>query len=418
MFDSSVSKSRSWFLPRTLGRRVGRALDKAILRVLRGALSGAVSGRLCVELPSGVSETFGDTGEGSEVRVALRNYRIVSQGMRRGLLGFAECYMDGDIDCNDLGALFNFYFLNEKAIDQIGRGILQTGVFDRMIHALRHNSRRGSRRNISAHYDLGNAFYETWLGKSWFYSSGIFDAPTSTLEDAQRVKCNRIISALQLDGSQSLLEIGCGWGAFALAAAPHTSSVRAITISDEQLAHARKVIKGHGLEDRVNVVFEDYRDTQGQFDRLVSIEMIEAVGENNWSRYFGMLRDRLRPGGVGVLQAITIAPEYFETYRRTPDFIQRYIFPGGMLPTVGKMDERARAAGLAFETVETFGLSYARTLAAWREQFLDAWPRVTLQGFDERFRRMWLYYLQYCEAGFARGTIDVGLYRVTRPVAG
>lgn len=417
MFDSSVSKSRSWFVPRAVGRGVSRALDTAILRVLRGALSGAVNGRLSVELPSGVSETFGGNCEGSEVRVALRNYRIVSQGLRRGLLGFAECYMDGDIDCDDLGGLFDFYFLNEKAIDQIGRGILQTGMFDRMIHALRHNSRRGSRRNISAHYDLGNAFYETWLGESWFYSSGIFEAPTSTLEDAQRVKCAHIIKALKLDGSQSLLEIGCGWGAFAVAAAPHTSNVRAITISEEQLAHARKAVKVRGLDQRVDVVFEDYRDTQGQFDRLVSIEMIEAVGENNWSRYFGMLRDRLRPGGVGVLQAITIAPEYFETYRRTPDFIQRYIFPGGMLPTVGKMDERARAAGLEFETVETFGVSYARTLAAWREQFLDAWPRIALQGFDERFRRMWLYYLQYCEAGFSRGTIDVGLYRVMRPAA-
>jgi cyclopropane-fatty-acyl-phospholipid synthase len=286
---------------------------------------------------------------------------------------------------------------------------------DRLIHALRFNSRRGSRRNISAHYDLGNAFYETWLGESWFYSSGIYESESATLEDAQRVKCAHIVEALKLDGSQSLLEIGCGWGGFALAAAPHTSRIRAITISEEQLAHARKVVQARGLADRVNVVFEDYRDTQGQFDRLVSIEMIEAVGESNWGRYFGALSDRLKPGGIGVLQAITIAPAYFDTYRRTPDFIQRYIFPGGMLPTVAKMEERANAAGLRFETVETFGQSYARTLAAWRTQFLDAWPRIAAQGFDERFRRMWLYYLGYCEAGFSRGTIDVGLYRVIKP---
>lgn len=415
MYDSSVSGRRSRFLPAALRNRLHRALDRTVLGVLRRALSGGIDGRLLIELPSGASETFGAADTGREVRVALRNYRIVSQGMRRGLLGFAECYMDGDLDCDDLGALFDFYFRNEKAIDQIGRGILQTGVLDRVVHALRFNSRSGSRRNISAHYDLGNAFYETWLGESWFYSSGIFEGPGCTLEDSQARKCAHIIDALRLDGSQSLLEIGCGWGGFALAAAPHTSRIRAITISAEQLAHARRTMQDRGLSQRVDVVFEDYRDTQGQFDRLVSIEMIEAVGEAHWGRYFQALHDRLAPGGVGVLQAITIAPQYFETYRRTPDFIQRYIFPGGMLPTVGKMDERARAAGLAFETVETFGQSYARTLAAWRDRFLAAWPQIERQGFDERFKRMWLYYLTYCEVGFAQGTIDVGLYRVTRP---
>jgi cyclopropane-fatty-acyl-phospholipid synthase len=415
MYDSSVPKSRSWFLPRRAEQRLQRTLDSMVLRVVRGALSGSISGRLTLALPSGASESFGQPDAGHEVRIALKNYRIIPQALRRGLLGFAECYMAGDIDCEDLGALFDFYFRNEDAIDRMGRGILQTGTFDRVFHALRFNSRAGSRRNISAHYDLGNAFYETWLGESWFYSSGIYESPACTLEDSQRRKCAHIIDALKLDGSQSLLEIGCGWGGFALAAAPRTSRMRAITISQEQLEHARKSVQGAGLAPKVDVVFEDYRDTQGQFDRLVSIEMIEAVGEGNWGRYFKTLHDRLTPGGVGVLQAITISPAFFETYRRTPDFIQRYIFPGGMLPTVGKMKERADEAGLGFETVETFGLSYARTLAAWRERFLDAWPRIEAQGFDERFKRMWLYYLSYCEAGFERGTIDVGLYRVRRP---
>lgn len=414
MYDSSAPKSRFRFLPRSAEQRLQRLLDNMVLGVVRRALAGPISGRLTIELPSGASESFGQADAGHEVHVTLRNYRIIAQGMRRGLLGFAECHMAGDIDCEDLGGLFDFYFRNEDAIDRIGRGILQTGTLDRLLHALRFNSRAGSRRNISAHYDLGNSFYETWLGDSWFYSSGIHESPTCTLEDSQRRKCDRIIEALRLDGSQSLLEIGCGWGGFALAAAPHVARIRAITISQEQLEHARKSVEAQGLGQQVDVVFEDYRDTQGQFDRLVSIEMIEAVGEGNWGRYFKTLHDRLAPGGVGVLQAITIKPDYFESYRRTPDFIQRYIFPGGMLPTVGKMRERAEAAGLAFETVETFGQSYARTLAAWRERFLDAWPRIEAQGFDERFRRMWLYYLSYCEAGFKRGMIDVGLYRVTR----
>lgn len=414
MYDSSVTKSRSWFLPRGAEQRLQRTLDNTVLRVVRQALAGSIHGRLVLTLPSGASESFGAADDGQEVRIALNNYRIITQGLRRGLLGFAECYMAGDIDCDDLGGLFDFYFRNETSIDRIGRGILQTGTLDRMFHALRFNSRAGSRRNISAHYDLGNSFYETWLGDSWFYSSGIYDTPGCTLEESQTRKCDHIINALKLDGSQSLLEIGCGWGGFALAAAPHTARIRAITISQEQLDHARRAIRDRGLSRQVDVVFEDYRDTQGQFDRLVSIEMIEAVGEGNWGRYFRTLHDRLAPGGVGVLQAITIAPAYFETYRRTPDFIQRYIFPGGMLPTVDKMKERAEDVGLGFETVETFGKSYARTLADWRVRFLDAWPRIQAQGFDERFRRMWLYYLTYCEAGFERGTIDVGLYRVTR----
>ena len=415
MYDSSVSKSRSWLLPRLAERRIERTLDNLILRVMRRALGAGISGRLTIALPSGASESFGLSDSGREARIVLRNYRIIVQGVRRGLLGFAECFMAGDLDCEDLGSLFDFCFRNEKAIDRIGRGVLQTSAFDRFIHALRFNSRAGSRRNISAHYDLGNAFYETWLGETWFYSSGIYEGAACTLEESQRRKCAHIIDALKLDGSQSLLEIGCGWGGFALAAAAHASRIRAITISQAQLEHARVSVRDASLAQKVEVVFADYRDTPGQFDRLVSIEMIEAVGEGNWGRYFKTLHDRLAPGGVGVLQAITIAPAFFETYRNTPDFIQRYIFPGGMLPTVGKMQERAEAVGMTFETVETFGRSYARTLAAWRERFLNAWPHLETQGFDERFKRMWLYYLSYCEAGFERGTIDVGLYRVTRP---
>lgn len=414
MYDSSIPKTRSWYLPRSAVLRLQSTLDKLVLRIVERALAGSISGRLILTLPSGASQSFGSSDLGKELRVGFRNYRVVTQCFRRGLLGFAECYMAQDIDCDDLGALCDFYFRNEEAIDRIGRGILQTGALDRVFHTLRFNSRAGSRRNISAHYDLGNDFYETWLGDSWFYSSGIYETPHCTLEESQRRKCDHIIEALRLDGTHSLLEIGCGWGAFALAASARTARIRAITISQEQLEHAGNAVERHGLSDKVEVVFEDYRDTQGQFDRLVSIEMIEAVGEGNWGRYFKTLHSRLAPGGIGVLQAITIAPAYFETYRRTPDFIQRYIFPGGMLPTVGKMKQRAEAVGLTFETVETFGPSYAQTLASWRERFLNAWPRIEAQGFDERFRRMWLYYLTYCEAGFQRGTIDVGLYRVAR----
>lgn len=412
MFSSDLSKRRSGSLFPGAHRYVSRKLDAVVLDVLRQTFRESIQGRLSIRLPSGLSETFGSADAKGGVQVELNNYRIVWQCLRRGLLGFAECFMAGDVECDDLSGLFEFYFRNEKAIDGIGPGIFKTSAFDRIFHALRFNSRSGSRRNISAHYDLGNEFYSQWLGESWFYSSGIYEGEDCSLEDSQARKCQHIIDALKLDGTQSLLEIGCGWGGFAVAAAPHVDSIRAITISREQLAHTVQALKARKLDGKVDARFEDYRDTAEQFDRLVSIEMIEAVGEQNWPVYFKTLHERLRPGGVGVLQAITIAPAYYETYRRTPDFIQRYIFPGGMLPTVDKMREHAKASGLAFEEVETFGLSYARTLADWRQRFIEAWPRIEALGFDERFKRMWLYYLMYCETGFRQGSINVGLYRV------
>jgi cyclopropane-fatty-acyl-phospholipid synthase len=389
--------------------------DVVIERVLRQALAGVHDGHIVLVMPSGTEFGFGDERAPSSARLALTSYRVVSQVLRRGLLGFAECYMSGDIACDDLMAVFDFYFRNVDAIDSIGPGTRKTGLLDRLAHALRFNSRSGSRRNISAHYDLGNDFYRLWLGETWFYSSGIYDSDACTLDQSQHNKCEHIIDALRLTGRESLLEIGCGWGGFAGSVASRVDRMKAITISNEQLAHAREAIRTRGLDDKVDVSFQDYRDTNGEFDRIVSIEMIEAVGEANWPIYFRNMRERLAPGGLGVIQAITISPKFFETYRRTPDFIQRYIFPGGMLPTVGGMERQARDAGLAFETVETFGLSYAKTLADWRGRFLDAWPKIAALGFDQRFKRMWLYYLLYCEAGFRHGSIDVGLYRIVKP---
>jgi cyclopropane-fatty-acyl-phospholipid synthase len=411
MYSSDIAQTRT-------RRRAGIAkafVEKFVRRTLGRALAGVREGRIELTLPSGMELTFGDERAPLSARLAINSYRVVPQVLRRGLLGFAECYMSGDIACDDLLGLFSFYFRNEAAIDAIGPGSRKTGWMDRLFHAMRFNSRKGSRRNIAAHYDLGNDFYRLWLGDSWFYSSGIYDGPACDLDQSQRNKVDHIIKALELSGGESLLEIGCGWGAFATAVADRVARMKAITISREQLLHAQEAVRAHGADQTAEIVFEDYRDTQGQFDRIVSIEMVEAVGEANWSTYFQTLHDRLAPGGVGVLQAITIAPTYFDSYRRTPDFIQRYIFPGGMLPTVDMMDQHARKAGLVFETVETFGLSYAKTLADWRQRFLDAWPQVAALGFDERFKRMWLYYLIYCEAGFRHGSIDVGLYRVRRP---
>jgi cyclopropane-fatty-acyl-phospholipid synthase len=347
--------------------------------------------------------------------MALRSYAALWKVARRGALGFAESYMDGDFDTVDLKALFELYLANEPAITRALPRINETRRLDRRFHIARQNSRDGSRRNIADHYDLGNAFYRLWLDPSMIYSSGIYEEATDTLEDAQATKMRRVLDGLELHGGETLLEIGCGWGALACAAAQQGAQVKAITISAEQLSGARERIAAAGLHDRVDVRFEDYRDAPGSFDRLVSIEMIEAVGEENWPLFFGTVGERLRPGGLAVIQAITIREDAFAQYRRNPDFIQRYIFPGGMLPTAELMRHRASEVGLEFETIERFGSSYAATVAEWRRRFEAAWPEIAKLGFDERFRRMWRYYLTYCEIGFERRLIDVGLYRMRKP---
>ena len=245
------------------------------------------------------------------------------------------------------------------------------------------------------------------------YSSALYRRPGATLEEAQEAKIDRIIDALALRGGERVLEIGCGWGALSeRLATRHGCAVMAITLSHEQLSHARHRIREAGAADRVEVRLQDYRDVEGRYDRIVSIEMIEAVGVDYWPVYFAKLRDSLIPGGLAVLQAITISEATYTSYRSHPDFIQRYIFPGGMLPTAGILREEARRVSLTVTSEFAFGDSYARTLVEWRERFQKAWPRLAALGFDERFRRMWDYYLCYCEAGFRAGILDVGLFQL------
>lgn len=371
-------------------------------------------GSLSIVLPNGQRVRFGNERPHDAV-LTLKNYRVLRKAFRRGALGFAEAYMDGDVDCSDLVGLFRFVLRNQAALNDSGRSLFSASVLDRIGHFQRRNTRQGSRRNITEHYDLGNAFFEAWLDKDLLYSSALYEDGATTLEAAQKAKLRAILDSLRLEPGMSMLEIGAGWGALALAAArDHGVSVRGITLSHEQLAHARARAQREGLDEQVRFDLEDYRDVTGQYDRIVSVEMIEAVGEQNWPRYFRTLHDGLKPGGIATLQAITIGEEHFETYQRQPDFIQRYIFPGGMLPTKSILAEQARAAGFRYEPVLAFGPSYARTLAEWRVRFEAAWPEIEELGFDERFRRKWLYYLAYCEAGFLEGSIDVGLYRLIR----
>ena len=337
------------------------------------------------------------------------------KSLRRGALGFAESYMAGDFDTDQLGHVFEFYMDNEEALLSSFRRFFRSAWLDKTFHARRRNTRTGSRENIAAHYDLGYDFYRLWLDDSMSYSSGIYQSTSDTLEQSQDEKYRRILAALELSGNEDILEIGCGWGGFAEAAAKMGANVTGITISQEQYAAAIERLSKAELNGSAEILFQDYRDTKGSFDRVASIEMIEAVGEENWETYFQVVSQRLRAGGVAVLQAITIREDLYEDYRSNPDFIQRYIFPGGMLPTVSIMQRHAERAGLQFEVHEQFGQSYAKTLADWRARFVDMWPRIEALGFDDRFRRMWMYYLVYCEVGFSRGTIDVGLFRLRKP---
>ncbi len=289
-------------------------------------------------------------------------------------------------------------------------------LLNRMLHRRRANTRDGSRRNIAQHYDLGNAFYALWLDAGMTYSSGLYQTPAMRLEDAQAAKQARVLELLDLAPGRSVLEIGFGWGGLAALIAAEGCQLTGLTLSPAQHAYAQDRLNAAGLP--ADLRLQDYRDAAGQFDRIVSIEMLEAVGAEFWPVYFAALRARLAPGGVAVLQTISIADERFEHYRANPDFIQRHIFPGGMLPSADMIRRELARAGLVLRHRENFGLSYACTLRAWHERFDAAWPQIAALGFLPRFRRLWKYYLSYCEAGFRAGFIDVGLWQLGHAAGG
>jgi cyclopropane-fatty-acyl-phospholipid synthase len=397
--------------------RFRRRFDEAVLRVCARLISPSAAGRLHLVLPSGACIVIAGSRPGSDAHLALKSYGVFRRALRGGSIGFAESWMAGEIESADLVALFAYFLDNKATLKRAGRGTFRVRSHDWTYHRSRANTRVGSRANIAAHYDLGNDFYRLWLDQTMTYSSAVFTPRGSSLEDAQEAKYEQVFAALALEPGHRLLEIGSGWGGFALRAARRGARVTGLTLSREQLAESQSLLGQNGFAGGSEIRFEDYRDVTGTFDRIASIEMIEAVGEENWPSYFAAIHDRLAPGGIAVLQAITIDEQIYPSYRAKADFIQRYIFPGGMLPTCDHMRVNAQAAGLEFEQVDRFGVSYARTLAAWRQRFNAAWPDIKALGFDERFRRMWDYYFAYCEAGFERGTVDVGIYRLRRRAA-
>lgn len=370
-------------------------------------------GRLRITLPGGGTIEKSGTSEGIDAILVLHNWRAIRRLFVNGDIGFAEGFIENDWSTPDLTALIRFAAQNRDAFTKSMRGSLPMRLINRLAHGLNANTRRGSRRNIEAHYDLGNEFYRQWLDPSMLYSSAIFDLMTPTLEAAQQKKLERIAEKLQLTGNKDVLEIGCGWGALAIhLATQHNANVTGITLSPSQLRWAENAAETADKADRIKLKLQDYRDVKGQFDNIVSVEMFEAVGEAYWPSYFGTLKRCLKPGGRAVLQIISIEENRFDTYRRKADFIQKYVFPGGFLPSDSALEKAVWQAGLKLTEKELFGQSYALTLAEWRQRFHARWQTISLLGFDERFRRMWDYYLCYCEAGFAEGTINVGLYTI------
>ncbi|WP_346294595.1 cyclopropane-fatty-acyl-phospholipid synthase family protein [Rhodopseudomonas sp. P1] len=365
-------------------------------------------GTLDVTLPDGRRFRLGGTEPGPAAEMRLHSYAFASRLINGGDIGIAEAYLNREWDTPDLTQFLYLFCVNHEMI----QAMLADNPLMRLVQMVRHwfnrNTKRQARKNIYAHYDIGNEFYSAWLDPSMTYSSALFEDHTHDLTAAQINKYQRLAEAIDLRPGQSVLEIGCGWGGFAEYAAK-TFDVRLVglTISREQRDFAQKRMFEAGLADKVEIRLQDYRDERGRYDRIASIEMIEAVGEEFWPKYFSQLRDRLMPGGLVGIQAITIQDRFFQTYRREVDFIQRYVFPGGMLPSPGVLKSLGETFGVPVVRERVFGEDYAKTLATWRDNFRAAWPKLTSQGFDDRFRRLWEYYLSYCEAGFLSGNIDV-----------
>ena len=379
-----------------------------LARQLQHLLSQIAYGDITVVLPNGETLRRQAPNPGPTAKLVIRRWRAIWRLMTGGEIGLADAFIAGDWWTPNLVAFLEFGARNDTGMQASISGSLAQRLLVRLRHWRNRNTRRGSRRNIAAHYDLGNAFYELWLDRGMQYSSALFTASDQPLEAAQNAKLARVLELLDVGGGEHVLEIGCGWGALMERLAPHCQ-VTGVTLSAEQLRFTRARIAG---APNAEARLQDYRDVTETFDRIVSIEMIEAVGERYWPVYFEKLRSALKPDGKVLLQAITIDGARFENYRQQPDFIQRYIFPGGALPTADMIRWHAERAGLELTAHETFGLSYARTLAIWRERFLAAWPEIKGLGFDDRFKRMWDYYLCYCEAGFRSGAIDVGFFKL------
>jgi cyclopropane-fatty-acyl-phospholipid synthase len=378
-------------------------------RMVLSAGMGLPRGSLTIRMPDGRSVIVGGNAPGPEAELILNNWNLPGRAFAGGTIGVAESYMDGDWESPDVTSFLELFVVNNEAGEKVAGGanwLLIT--VQRIRHWLNENTRRGSKRNISAHYDLGNQFYKQWLDPTMTYSSALFSAGANDLESAQNAKYRALARDIGIGAGDHVLEIGCGWGGFAEFVARETGcKVTGLTISREQHDFARERIAKAGLNDKVEIKLQDYRDETGKYDRIASIEMFEAVGEKYWPVFFGKVKECLKAGGMAGLQIITINEAAYPTYRKRPDFIQRYVFPGGMLPTPAILKSLGAEQGLSFLRERAFPQDYARTLAEWRTRFWASWEKIVPLGFDDRFKKLWEFYLHYCEAGFRAEYIDV-----------
>ncbi|MEP0942176.1 MAG: cyclopropane-fatty-acyl-phospholipid synthase family protein [Rhizobiaceae bacterium] len=388
---------------------VAQKYPRKVAMVMRG-LTMLQHGSVKVTIPGGEVIEYNAPKPGPHAHATIHSWGIIRRVLSNGSLGVAESYIEGEWDSPDVTSFLQMFLINAYGGGAEGffnRNIL-LNLLSKFNHFLNRNTKRGAKRNISAHYDLGNAFYQQWLDPSMTYSSAIFRDGANSLEEAQEAKYRSLAEMTDIRKEHHVLEIGCGWGGFAEYVAKNIGAkVTCLTISQEQLAYARERIKKAGLDHLVDIKFLDYREETGIYDRIGSIEMFEAVGESFWPSYFSQLRDCLKPGGRAGLQVITIRDEDFSSYRTTPDFIQKYIFPGGMLPSLEILENLGTDHDLKQIASRAFGTDYAATLEAWRLKFWEKWPTIMPLGFDDKFKRIWEFYFHYCEAGFKADSINV-----------
>ena len=372
----------------------------------------------CIDFVLDDGRTFRAEGPhpGPVCEIQIHNFGIFERLLREGQLGFCDAYLDGQWSTPDLQAFMDYIHAdNDEVFDSFpGQKLVQ--FYERLRFWMQGNSKGQARKNISYHYDLGNDFYGLWLDKTMTYSSALFETGQESLEEAQTAKYASMVDQMGVNAGDHVLEIGCGWGGFAEYAAKERGlSVTCLTISKEQIKYAQDRINAAGLQDLVTLKLQDYRDETGVYDGIASIEMFEAVGEKYWPSYFKTVYDRLKPGAHATLQIITVRNDRFDVYRKSVDFIQKYIFPGGMLPSPAVLAQQVEKAGLNVVKSIEFGESYSQTLRRWHDTFNDKWDQVVAMGFDDRFRRMWNFYLTSCAATFHYGNCDVTQITISKP---
>ena len=398
----------------TGGGKLARLAAPAFARVLDHIDQRLERGGLEVTLPNGSARRVGFRAPGPSAAVRIKSWMALLRLASSGSVGWYKAWTLGEWSSPDPVAIFECFSANAVALGNVGRAKGPFRWVNALAHRLRDNVPRTARANIAAHYDLGNDFYSAWLDDTMTYSSARFASPKDSLETAQLRKIHILLDRLDLQRGQRLLEIGCGWGSLAIEAAKRGVTVVGLTLSTEQKAWVEDKIAKAGLSERIEIRLQDYRDTAEQFDAVASVEMVEAVGQRWWGAYLDSIRRNLKPGGRGALQFILIDPRLFERYSRNPDFIQTYIFPGGLLVDEPKFASLALERGLAWDDRAAFGQDYAETLERWRVRYDRAVANGELAGFDEPFHDLWRYYLMYCEGGFRGGAIDVAQVTLTR----